>query len=257
MTSPLCNTFLVFLIASILTACGGGGANAENTTPTEQSSKHEFRADVINLISATESARLNSKIDLFYKNTGIDEVEIASNLNYLLKGSTSSFGWEGLPKANLTFTVKDSYNNQSVLSTITMEFNSSQPNFFLLAMGKSPSLEKKTLRRVNKLDGVQHSYRFTHANALAPGDVDIYDVDTKKALALNLSFTQTSSVHVYDASLAETSIIVIPAGTQPSFSNTANYLVQTSISHLETNHLNVLVANPDSPSSWSIKQYSE
>lgn len=257
MTSPLCKTFLVFFIASILTACGGGGANSEATTPPDKSSKHEFRAEVINLISASATTRLNSKVDLFYKNAGIDEVEIASNLNYLQKGSTSSFGWEGLPKANLTFTVKDSYNNQSVLSTTTMEFNSSQPGFFLLAMGNSSSLEKKTLRRVNKLEGALNSYRFTHANALAPGSVDIYDVDTKKALAVNLSFTQTSTVHVYDADLAETSIIVIPSGTQPSFSNTANYLLQTSLSHLESNHLNVLVANPDSPSSWSLKQYSE
>ncbi|ABV36130.1 hypothetical protein Ssed_1519 [Shewanella sediminis HAW-EB3] len=238
-------------------ACGGGGANSQTTTTPEKSSTHEFRADVINLISSPDTARLNSKVDLFYKNAGIDEVEIASNLDYQQKKSTSSFGWKGLPKANLIFTIKDSYNNQSVLSTTTMEFNSAQPNFFLLAMGKTSGLEKRTLHRINKLDGALNSYRFTHANALDPRSVDIYDVDTKQALVLNLSFNHTSGVHVYDEGLAETSVIVIPSGTQPSFSNTSNYLVQTSLSHLGSNHLNVLIANPDSPSIWSLKQYSE
>ncbi len=257
MASTLRNTFLALFIGSILTACGGGGANSANTTPTEKSSKHEFRADVINLIAAPAITQLNSKIDLFYKNVGIDEVEIVSNLNYLQKVSTSSFGWEGLPKANLTFTVKDSYNNQTVLSTKNMSFNSTQPAFFLLAMGKNSGLTPASLHRIDKLAGEQHRYRFTHANALDPRNVDIYNVDTKTALVLNLSFNQTSSVHSYDQNLAETSIIAIPSGTLPDYSNTKNYLLQTSLSHQGGDHLNVLFAAPNAPSIWSMKQYAE
>jgi len=255
--SPLLTACMASCISTILIACGGGGASSEATTTPNSSSKHEFRADVINFITASDTARLNSKVDLFYKNAGIDEVEIASNLDYLQKLRSSSFGWEGLAKANLIFSVKDSFNNQSVLSTTTMEFSSAQPEFFLLAMGRTSGLERRTLHRVNKLEGVLNSYRFTHANAISPGGVDIYSVDTQQALVLNLSFKQTSNVHVYDAGLAQTAIIVIPAGTQPSFSNTSTYLLQTSLSHLDSNHLNVLVADPDSPSNWSLKQFSE
>ncbi|WP_394147849.1 hypothetical protein [Shewanella atlantica] len=244
-------------ICTMLLACGGGGAEGKATTAPDRSNKHEFSADVINLISAPDTARLHTKVDLFYKNAAIDEVEIASNLDYLQKLRSASFGWEGLPQAKLTFRLKDSFNNQSVLSTNTMDFSSAQQAFFLLAMGKTSGLERRNLHRVSKLNGVVNSYRFTHANALAPGSVDIYNVDTEQALVLNLGFTQTSNVHVYDTNLAETSVIVIPSGTQPSFSNTSNYLLQTSLTHPESNHLNVLIADPDSPGRWAIKQYRE
>ncbi|QFU22004.1 hypothetical protein FM038_007470 [Shewanella eurypsychrophilus] len=249
--------FTLFSI-SILTACGGGGANSseEANGSSASSNTYQFTADFINLIPIA-SSQLDTKVDLFYKHTGIDEVEIASNIDYLAQQRTSKFGWTGLSQANLTFIVKDSLNNQSSLSTNIMGYNNTQKDVFLLATGERPSTQAVSITRVNKLEGETNSYRLFHANALDPRKIDIYNANAQTAIVLNLAFNQISAPIKYDQSLAEINIFAIPSGTMPDYSNTSNYLFQAVITQESNDTLSVLVAKPGTTSSWQINHYSE
>lgn len=249
--------FTLFSI-SILTACGGGGANADEETngSSASSNTYQFTADFINLIPIA-NAQQATKVDLFYKHTGIDEVEIASNIDYLAQQRTSKFGWTGLSQANLSFTIKDSLNNQSSLSTNTMGYNNTQKDVFLLATGEKPSTQAVSVTRVNKLEGEQNSYRLFHANALDSRSIDIYNANTQTAIALNLAFNQISSTIKYDQTLADINIFAVPSGTTPDYSNTSHYLLQAVITQESNDTLSVLVAKPGTTSSWQINHYFE
>ncbi len=255
--SHLALLFTLFT-AGILTACGGGGANSseEANGTSSNSNTYQFTADFINLIPK-ENSGLTTKIDLFYQHVGIEEVEIVSNLNYLGEQVTSRFGWTGLPQANLSFTIKDSLNNQSLLSTNTMSYSSTQTALFLLATGEKPSTHAVSVIRVNKLEGEQGSYRLFHANALDSRSLDIYNADTQTAIALNLAFNQISAPIKYDQNLAEINIFAVLTGTTPDYTNTSGYLLQTVISQESSDHLSVLVAKPGTTSSWQLKHYPE
>ncbi|MBE7214345.1 hypothetical protein MK852_18585 [Shewanella benthica] len=244
------------LSISVLTACGGGGANstAETNGTSGNSSTYQFNADFINLIPSTQAA---TKVDLFYEHIGIDEVEIASNIDYLERQRTASFGWTGLPQANLSFTVKDAFNNQSLLSTKTMSYSNTQQALFLLATGEKPTTQAVSLTRINKLEGEQTSYRLFHANALDPRSIDLYNADAQTAIALNLAFNQVSAPIKYDQNLAEINVFAIPSGTSPDYSNTSNYLLQTVITQESSDTLSVLVAKPGALTRWQINHYSE
>ncbi len=244
------------LSISVLTACSGGGSNSEVETngTSGNSSTHQFNADFINLIPNTQLA---TKVDLFYEHIGIDEVEIATNINYLESQITAKFGWTGLPQANLSFTVKDALNNQSLLSTDTMSYSNTQQALFLLATGEKPTTRAVSLIRVNKLEGEQASYRLFHANALDPRSIDIYNADAQTSIALNLAFNQVSAPIKYDQNLAEINVFAIPSGTQPDYSNTSSYLIQAVISQESSDTLSVLVAKPGALTRWQINHYSE
>ncbi|AQS37074.1 hypothetical protein Sps_01914 [Shewanella psychrophila] len=251
--------FLFTLLSvGMLTACGGGGANSSEETngASGSSNTHQFTADFINLIPSTNT-QLATKVDLFYEHVGIDEVEIATNIDYLEQQRTSNFGWTGLTQANLSFTVKDSLNNQSLLSSNTMTYSNTQQGLFLLATGEKPSSQAVSLIRVNKLEGEQTSYRLFHANALDSRSLDIYNADAQTAIALNLAFNQISTAIEYDQSLAEVNIFAVPAGTTPNYSNTSGYLLQAVITQESNDTLSVLVAKPGTTSSWQINHYSE
>lgn len=250
-------SILSLVAASLLTACGGGGANSDDDAGgVSASNKYQFTADFINLIPTT-NAQLNSKVDLFYQHIGIDEVEIVSNIDYLNSHRTANFGWTGLPQANLSFIVKDAFNNQSLISTSTIGYSSNQGAQFLLATGEKPSTQPVSVLRINKLSGDQGRYRLFHGNALDSRTIDIYNADAQTPLALNLAFNQLSSVINYDQNVSEINIFAIASGTSPDYSNTSNYLFQQALTQGSTDHLSVLVAKPGTSAAWQITHYSE
>ncbi|WP_076408514.1 hypothetical protein [Shewanella sp. UCD-KL12] len=248
---------IALLFACLLAACGGGGANSSDEKNTgNSSSTHEFNAQFINLIQS-DNTQTGAKVDLFYQHIGIDEIEVASNVDYLSAQKTAQFGWSGLSQANLSFIIRDSFNNQSLISKNTMSYSSAQQAHFLIATGEKPSTHAVSVFRVNKLTEAQSSYRLFHANALDSRNIDIYNADTQTAILTNLAFNQLSAPIKFDPNIAQSNIFVIPTGTTPDYTNTADYLLQAVIAQESSHTLSVLIAKPGTASGWQLKHYPE
>ncbi|GGI75047.1 hypothetical protein GCM10009332_10660 [Shewanella gelidii] len=241
--------FSSFVFASLILGiqgCGGGAGSQDDIQVSQ--TEYSFSPLYVNLLSAANSSHDDPMVDVYYQQGSNESYQIVENLRYLQSVNTYSFGWTGLPQANATFTTRDALNNQALLTTSNLTLNGNQTDYFLLLTGAIEQANSIRVQRLLKQQGEDPTVRFYHANPFYDGPLDIYNVTTQQRIVSNLARYQASAAIRFDQNVAQTPVIMVPAGVSPDYTNTSGYLFQHTYDTPTTQHLYVLTSNQ--PSNW-------
>lgn len=216
---------LVWVLALI--ACGGGESLDEPADPADREFDFSTRTYLVNVVSGASFVGSSGSLSMTYRPVGEDETTIAANVILGQSRLTSEMSWRGTDPNDVTFTLRDGFNNEALVASVTHPVVLDDYDFYLVGVGQVDNLDAIPLLQVlQRLDvDAQVRLRLMHGvvNA-ADQEVDIYDAVTQTLVVESLTFGQVSEAYALTQGVTSFSFIVTEAGVAPDYLDVTNNL---------------------------------